>query len=273
MKTKVLGLATAVAVFVHVSARAAEGDSPATRPAAAAADAEKSDSVADQAKLKTEKADEEGPGKPAKEEEAKPKEPDKEQGEDATYGHGMQFGLRGGFLIGEKMYFRYDKSPLCRAFDTSKPSEQLKTCGFTAPPAAEVALSFAPFDSVEPYVFARFGLSGESKTNTNALQLYGIGARVYTMADSRLKVFVEPAVAWEVEGGSGNPQWNPSKLDPKYTLKPEYKKDLIVHVGIGPQYDFAKAFGLFMNAGVDVGVLRAISANLHVNIGAQLRFP
>jgi hypothetical protein len=178
------------------------------------------------------------------------------------------------------MYFRYDRSPLCQKYDNTKaPNDQIKSCGFGAPPATEVALSFAPLDGIEPYLFMRLGLSGESRTNTKPLQLFGIGARVYTMSDSRLKIFLEPALAWEVEGGAGNPDWAPPPALAMGTgsnpqnLTPQYKKDLVFHVGVGPQYDFAKAFGIYLNGGVDVGVLRAISANLHVNVGAQVRFP
>jgi hypothetical protein len=170
--------------------------------------------------------------------------------------------------FGYKMVFRYPHSPLCTPFDPAKQvHEQQKICGFGAPVGTEIALSFGVLDSVEPYIFGRFGFSGESKTNTKALQLFGVGARLYTMSDSRLKIFIEPALAFEAEGGAGNPAWAPGDLNPAY------KKDLVFHLGIGPQYDFAKAFGVFVNGGVDVGVLRAISATLLLNIGAQVRFP
>jgi hypothetical protein len=245
-------------------------------------DAEKATHAEDQANLKTQKAEDTSPQpKPEGDENATPKPEDKENGEEDTFGHGMQVGLRAGFAFGFKMYFRYDRSPLCQKYDPSKaPNDQIKSCGFAASPATEVALSFAPFDSVEPYIFMRLGLSGESRTNTKPLQLFGVGARIYTMSDSRLKIFLEPALAYETEGGAGNPDWAPPPGATGTTsggkpqdLTPQYKKDLIFHLGIGPQYDFAKAFGIFLNGGVDVGVLRAISANLHVNIGAQVRFP
>jgi len=48
---------------------------------------------------------------------------------------------------------------------------------------------------------------------------------------------------------------------------------MVFHLGIGPQYDVAKAFSLFLNLGIDVGVFRSISAVLLGNVGAQLRFP
>ncbi len=228
----------------------------------------KDEASASQTNLGTEKNDAAAPEPTApKPAEAKPHEPDRENGEDATFGHGMQFGLRAGIVVGYKIDFRYDQSPYCKPFDhTQSVDDQQKICGFGAPPASEIALSFAPLDSVEPYVFGRFGFSGESQSNTKPLELFGVGARIYTMSDSRLKVFIEPALAYELESGAGNPNWD-------LGLHPQYKKDMIFHVGIGPQYDFAKAFGVFLNAGLDVGVLREISATLLVNIGVQLRFP
>lgn len=223
--------------------------------------------VATQTKLKTEKHEDTSAPPTDKEKPDQPKKEDKESGEDDTYGHFMQFGIRAGIDLGYKMIFRYPHSPLCTPYDPAKAvHEQQKVCGFGAPAGTEVAISFGVLDSVEPYIFGRFGFSKESKTNTKPLQQFGLGARLYTMSDSRLKIFIEPALAYETEGGAGDARWAPGDLNPAY------KKDLIFHLGIGPQYDVAKAFGIFLNGGVDVGVLRAISATLLINIGAQLRF-
>jgi len=204
-------------------------------------------------------------------EKKKPEKEEKEAGEEDVYGHGMQFGLRAGIVLGYKIDFRYQHSPLCAPYDPTKGSwdQQQKICGFGAPPAADVALSFAPLDSVEPFIFGRFGFSAEAATATTAQFLFGAGVRLYTMSDSRFKMFVEPAIAYEGDGAAGMPgdDHNPPGLNP------EYKQDLVFHLGIGPQYDFAKAFGAFINGGVDVGVLRSISANLLLNIGVQLRAP
>jgi hypothetical protein len=203
--------------------------------------------------------------KPASDESAKD-EADKTDDE-PTFGHGFQFGLRGGVVLGYKMDFRYDKSPFCQKPDTKPPGDQQKVCGFGTSPAFEGALSFGVLDSIEPYLFGRFGFSNDTHTNTDPLLLVGAGARVYTMSDSRFKLFVEPALAWELEGGAGDPAYSPP------TLHPSYKRDLVFHIGVGPQYDFAKVFGLYLNAGLDVGVLRSISATLLLNVGVQFRAP
>jgi hypothetical protein len=246
----------------------ATSTSLAAESAAGGDDPDKASTSESQAGMKTVKHADTGddaPEKPKKD--ATPKEPDKEEGEDATFGHGFQFGLRAGVQFGYRIMFRYDHSPLCEQFDKTKsPNDQKKICGFGASPGTEVAVSFAPLDSVEAYLFGRFGFSGEARTNTDALQMFGVGARIYTMSDSRFKIFVEPALAYETEGGGGNLLWDGG-------VHPSYKKDLVFHVGVGPQFDFAKAFGIFVNGAVDVGVLRSLGTTLLVNIGAQLRFP
>ncbi|HYJ07655.1 MAG TPA: hypothetical protein VEX18_01565, partial [Polyangiaceae bacterium] len=121
---------------------------------------------------------------------------------DEKFGHGMQFGLRAGAVGGYRMVFRYDKSPFCRAPDPTKvDKDQQKFCGHTAPFALDVALSFGVVDFAEPYAWARFGLAGEAETNTEPLLAFGVGARIYTMSDSKFKIFVEPALGIETESG------------------------------------------------------------------------
>src|SRR5512146_2083797 len=86
---------------------------------------------------------------------------------DQSFGHGRQFGLRAGIVGGYRMIFRYDKSPFCADYDPKKSiKDQQKFCGHAAPFATELALSFAPLDSVEPFLFARLGLSSEKETDT-----------------------------------------------------------------------------------------------------------
>jgi hypothetical protein len=189
---------------------------------------------------------------------------------DEEFGHGMQFGLRAGLTGGYRMVFRYDKSPFCRTPDPTKADkDQQKFCGHGAPLALDVAISFAPLDFAEPYVWARFGLGdGEPQTNTESVMAFGAGARIYTMSDSKFKIFVEPAIGVEVEGGAGNKEWT---FEDGST--PEYKTDFLFHLGVGPQYDFAKAFGIYVNAGITTGVLRYIHTGLEISGGAQLRVP
>ena len=201
----------------------------------------------------------------AESKDAESKDAEKGDAEKKT-GHGFQFGLRAGFAFGYKMIFRYPESPFCRSFDPAHSvGDQQKVCGFMPPPGIEVALSFALTDGLEPYVFGRFGFATETETDTKPQQLYGAGIRIYTMDDGPLKVFIEPGIAFAAEGGAGNPT---------YALNnPKYKTDLIFHAAAGPQYDFSKLFGIFLNAGLDVGVLRSINATLLANIGAQVRLP
>ena len=186
--------------------------------------------------------------------------------EDRSFGHGGQFGLRVGVVGGYRMIFRYDQSPYCSEPDLAKaPNDQQKFCGHAAPFALDTALSFAPLGSLEPYLWGRFGLAKESETNTNQVIIVGAGTRVYTMSDSAFKVFIEPAIGAELEGGSGNPLWQ--------TNDPEYKKDVVFHLAAGPQFDVAKALGIYTHAGITTGILRSIHSNLEAELGVQVRAP
>lgn len=184
-----------------------------------------------------------------------------------TLPHLDQFGVRAGVVFGFKTDFRYPHSPLCKQFDASQaPNEQQKVCGYLAAPATELALSYAATPTVEPYVFGRFGFATQSQTNTSPLVMVGLGVRLYVLADSRLKLYVEPGLGWELEGGAGDPKWDQG-------VAPEYKKDMLIHLGIGPQYDISKNVGIYLNGTVDVGIFRALSGAMLANLGVQVRFP
>lgn len=186
-----------------------------------------------------------------------------------SFGHAKQPGLRVGLVGGYRMIFRYDKSPFCRAKEPGKgDKDQQKFCGNAAPLALDLGVSFGVLDFVEPYAWARFGLGGESSTNTNSLMAFGAGARLYTMSDSRFKIFVEPAIGVEVEGGAGDPAW---RFGDGST--PDYQTDFLFHLGVGPQYDFSRWLGLYAHAGLTTGVLRYIHTELELSVGLQARLP
>ena len=180
-----------------------------------------------------------------------------------SFGHGFQFGLRAGLVGGYNMIFRYDHSPYCAVAQPGKDPQ--KVCGHGAPLALDLAASFAPLDFVEPYVFMRLGLAGETETDTKPLQVFGVGARIYTMSDSAFKIFIEPGLAYEFEGGNGALAFQGNH--------PEYKNDMLIHLAAGPQLDFAKYVGAFVDAGLTTGVLRAIHTELELQVGVQARFP
>lgn len=182
------------------------------------------------------------------------------------YGHAGQFGLRAAFVAGYRMVLRYDDSPFCSEPDFAKPaSDQQKFCGHAAPPALDLALSYAPADFVEPYLWFRLGLSGEEQTATAPVKLLGAGLRIYTMSDSAVKIYVEPAIGFEFEDGEAGGLW--------LLNDPDYKKDLVFHIAAGPHFDLGHNFGLFVDGGVTMGVLRAIHTSLELKAGLQLRLP
>jgi hypothetical protein len=184
----------------------------------------------------------------------------------ANYGHAGQFGLRAALVAGYRMVLRYDDSPFCAEPDFSKSiSDQQKFCGHAAPPALDLALSYAPANFAEPYLWLRLGLSAEEQTRTAAVKILGAGVRIYTRSDSAVKIYVEPAIGFEFEDGEADGLW--------LINDPEYKQDLVFHLAAGPQFDLARNFGLFVDGGVTMGVLRAIHTSLELKAGLQLRLP
>jgi len=199
------------------------------------------------------------------EDEKKPAEPAPEADAEKQFGHGGQAGLRLALNGGYRMIFRFDKSPLCAAYDeTKEPRKQQKFCGHVAPFALDLALSFAPFDSVEPYLWARFGLAGEDETHTDPVVILGAGVRLYTMSESAFKIFIEPAFGMELESGD-------DPIAEAHGLQLEYKTDVLFHAAAGAQVDVSENFGFFLDAGLTTGVLRAIHSTLEVNLGVQGR--
>jgi hypothetical protein len=198
---------------------------------------------------------------------APPKDDEAETGgADRDMGHMGQFGLRAGLVGGYRMVLRYDTSPFCAPPDpTKEDKDQRKFCGHGAPFAVDLGLSFALLDFFEPFVWARLGLGPERQTDTKAVLILGIGARLYMTSDSMVKVFIEPAVAYEFEGGRGTREWQRSDI--------EYSQDLVFHLAAGPQIDFHRNVGVYLTAGVTTGVIRALHNSLDLAGGLQGRFP
>lgn len=203
----------------------------------------------------------------------------KPSAETEDFGHGGQFGLRLDAVWGYRMVFRYPESPFCAEPDTTKTvDDQQQFCGHGGPWGLDAAVSFAPLDAIEPYVWGRFGLGGEEQTNTESLLILGAGVRIYTMSDAAFKIFVEPAVGFELEGGADDELYDPAApggWDPPDAAdySPEYKRDLIFHVAAGPQWDFSENFGAYLTGGLTVGVLRYIHASMELQLGVQARLP
>jgi opacity protein-like surface antigen len=220
---------------------------------------EKDDEASGEASATGEKSE----AKPA-ESEAKKDEPKKD---DDPFGHGGQFGLRAGVVLGYRMVLRYnDQSPYCTAPNPSKAvSDQQKFCGYGAPVAGDFGLSYGVLDWVEPFIWGRFGFAADTHSDTNPLMLAGAGLRLYTMSDAAFKIFVEPAVALEFEKSHGTPAWQ--------TNTPKYGTDFVFHLAAGPQIDFHHNFGVYATAGVSVSVVRALASSLDLNIGVQARYP
>jgi hypothetical protein len=196
------------------------------------------------------------------------------QAAEEDYAHGGQFDLRLEIVTGYKMLFRYDKSPRCAPYDYSKiPKDQQKFCGFGAAPQFGAAVGFSPIGFFEPFAFARLGLtSGEAeRTNMGKAVIAGAGARLYTMSDAAFKFFFSPWVGFDWTSGPVDPL---DDGDAKIGIVPgAYRTDFLVGLGIGPQYDISKYFGVYMSGGLTFGVLRSLGATADLSFGIQLRAP
>ena len=97
--------------------------------------------------------------------------------------------------------------------------------------------------------------------------LIGAGVRIYTMSDSKFKVFIEPAVGAELEEGAGDPRWNLLRTRTSST------RGSRVSPRRRTQFDVARALGIYLDAGLTTGILRAIHSSLELQLGVQLRVP
>jgi hypothetical protein len=219
-----------------------------------------------------------------------PKSPDaklaapeaKAESSEDNFGHHGQFNVRADFVTGYRMLFRYDKSPRCAPYDYAKPpADQQKFCGFGAAPGIGVAVGFAMVDFFEPFLFARFGLADEAdRTNQGKFVQLGVGARLYTMSDSRFKIFFAPFLGLDLTNGPvfpigpgarGNPGVDDAAIG-KVTSE-SYRTDILAHLDIGPQYDISRAFGVYFSGGLTFQMLRYLGASADLTLGVQMRAP
>jgi hypothetical protein len=208
--------------------------------------------------------------------------PDPTQGTpDADLGHRGQLNFRAEFLTGYRMLYRYGPSPRCAPFDPKKTADdQQKFCGYGSAPAVGMAIGFSLVDFFEPFVFVRLGLANEAvETNQGKLMQVGFGARLYTMPTSRFKVFFSPWLGIDTTAGpleaigTGAPG-SPGYDDALAKIKTgSYKTDVLAHFGLGPQYDFARGFGVYMSGGVTFQMVRYFGMSADVAIGIQARAP
>jgi hypothetical protein len=163
------------------------------------------------------------------------------------------------------MVFRYDRSPYCHSPDPAKKfDDQLAVCGFVPPPGigGRSELSRSPTGSSPTFWALRFRDRDANRHQAAA----ALRRRHSHLHDGRraFKIYIEPAIAFAAEGSAGNPTYAANN--------PEYKTDLVFHAGRA-RSTISKLVGIYLNAGIDVGVLRPINATILGNIGAQLRLP
>jgi hypothetical protein len=181
-------------------------------------------------------------------------EPSKED----PFSHEEQVGLRVGLTLPYKVNFRFDDSPPC---DTRNPVDEKKVCPIGAPLALDLALSYALSGTIEPFFWVRLGLAAETQTSTAAATIIGAGLRLYTQSGSRFKIYLQPAIAAELEG--------PTVAIPGRN----WETDFVMQVHLGGQYDFNRHVGAYVSVGPSVAVVRALSLGIEGSLGVQARFP
>ena len=200
---------------------------------------------------------------------------------DDDLGHHGQLNFRAEFLTGYRMLYRYGQSPRCAPYDAKKgPNDQQKFCGYGSAPVVGMAVGFSLVDFFEPFAFIRLGLANEAvETNQGKLMQVGFGARLYTMANSRFKVFFSPWFGVDVTKGPLEPIGSSSPGTPGYddanagVKTGSYKTDVLAHFGLGPQYDFSRGFGVYLAGGMTFQMVRYFGMSADVAIGLQARAP
>jgi hypothetical protein len=200
---------------------------------------------------------------------------------DADLGHHGQLNFRAEFLTGYRMLYRYGPSPRCAPYDIKKTAaDQQKFCGYGSAPVVGMAVGFSLVDFFEPFAFIRLGLANEAvETNQGKLLQAGFGARLYTMASSRFKVFFSPWVGIDTTAGpletiGSGPPGSPGYDDALAKVKTgSYKTDVLAHFSLGPQYDFSRGFGVYVSGGMTFQMVRYFGMSADVAIGIQARAP
>ena len=134
----------------------------------------------------------------------------------------------------------------------------------------DVALGFAVIDAFEPFVFGRFGLTEETKTNSGAPLVFGAGARIYTMSEERFKIFFSPWIGVDLTTG---PASSGKDFAPYGSTAADYKTDVLLHIDAGPQLELSRTVGLFAAGGLTFGMLRYLTTTAELALGVQLRVP
>jgi hypothetical protein len=195
-------------------------------------------------------------------------EADKKPDRSEQFGHAGQFSLRAGLVGGMRVIVRYGHSPFCADPTEDEVGEERTFCGHASPLALDLGVGFSAIDGFEPFLWGRLGLAGESQTDTKPLVVLGGGARLYAMSDSAFKVLVEPAFGVELEEGGDKADWHQVARG-----ETDYRTDLLFHLAAGPHYDFTENFGAYLDAGVTLGILRALHGTMEAQLGVQGRYP
>lgn len=191
-----------------------------------------------------------------------------ERDEPTDWGHGLQISLRAAYFGGYVMDVRYaDSSPYCVTTAGGTPNQDTRTCGFLGPGFIDAALGMALTDSLEPYLWGRFGMSDTAQTNSQAVRLVGAGLRFYAMPESRFKIFLGPAIGVNLAGEANEPNFQGP-----YSGQ-NYQPDVMLNLNVGPQFELFRMLGIYGQVGATMGFVRSFTISAEFGAGLQLRTP
>jgi len=173
--------------------------------------------------------------------------------------HENQVGLRLGLGVPFIFAVKYGKGPAC---DDTRGAEGNEFCRHFGAPMIDLELSFGVSDTVELGAVARFGLADDEAANANPLA-FGIGARAFTSPHAMFKGFLGAHFMLDLTQRRADPtdvaEWS--------------SVDVGARGQLGLQLDVARYFGVYVQLGATIMILRALSFAFDGSAGVQGRLP
>lgn len=170
---------------------------------------------------------------------------------DERLDHEYQVGLRFGAGVPFVFALRYADGPRCASNNNT-------FCVFVGSGLLDGELSFGVTPDLEVTLMGRLGMVGVEPTNERQI-LLGLGIRNYLSPESMFKFFLGAKLILDVTPAQNEPGWGPV--------------DVGARGEAGVQLDIVRYFGLYLQLGVNITVLRAFGISPDATGGVQVRFP
>jgi len=175
-----------------------------------------------------------------------------------AFGHLHQGYARLTFGTGYRFIVPYDDKAVCG------PNGDTSPCESRAPGFMDADVGFGAAAGIELGVMLRLGLEYEDLNDSYPI-VFGPGIRLYPSAESRVKIFLAFRVL--VDFTKIGPQ------RPGIDAEPQAKTDLAFRGEPGLQVEITRNVGVYIQGGVQVGMLRWLYFEADGGLGFQVRFP